>query len=224
MIKVIIVEDDPMVAEIDKRYTQDILELEVVGVYNNGKDALEALKSSKIDLVILDVYMPKLSGIEVLRQMRALGIKTDVIMVTAAYETNTLEEALSLGITDYLIKPFEYDRFIQALNKFKKKYDFIKVNSKFNQNNVDSLIHGNFIKNDKGLKKGLNENTLQKVRNFIKENSEKSYTSEEIADKVGLSRVTIRRYMNYMKDEGEIISEIDYETGGRPSIKYKISM
>ena len=142
MIKVIIVEDDPMVAEIDKRYVNDMDELKVVGVYNNGKDALEVLKTSKIDLVILDVYMPKLSGVEVLREMRALGIKSDVIMVTAAHETKCLEEVLRLGVVDYFIKPFEYNRFIQALNKFKKKYDLIEVNANFNQHEVDALIYG----------------------------------------------------------------------------------
>ncbi|MDZ7543237.1 response regulator, partial [Clostridium perfringens] len=87
MIKVLIVEDDPMVADINKRYIQDFQELTVARICNNGKDALEILNRNNIDLVILDVYMPKLTGIELLKEIRRREINTEVIMVTAEHES-----------------------------------------------------------------------------------------------------------------------------------------
>ena len=222
MINVLIVEDDPMVAAIDKKYTEDLPQFNIIGICNNGKEAFEILNNQQIDLIILDVYMPKVDGVELLKQMRKNDIKTDVIMVTAAHETNLLKEVLSLGVIDYLVKPFEHDRFTQALNKYVKKYNLINNNSTFNQSNIDEILKGSHKQENKVLKKGLNEKTLDMIRIFMKKNNNKSFTSEEIADGVGLSRVTIRRYMNYMMEIDELNSEIDYETGGRPSIKYKI--
>ncbi|MBB6713187.1 response regulator [Clostridium gasigenes] len=221
MIRVLIVEDDPMVAEIDKKYVEDVPQLTVVGICNNGKDALEVLKKNKVDLIILDVYMPKLNGIELLKELRKININSDVIMVTAADETKSLNEILNLGVIDYLIKPFEYQRFLGALNKFLEKYTLINTNYKFKQSDIDILIANKGKDNSGNIKKGLNEKTLDMIRECIKANNNKLYTSEEIAEKVGLSRVTIRRYMNYMMEIKEINSEIDYQTGGRPSIKYK---
>ncbi|MGL5315113.1 MAG: response regulator [Peptostreptococcaceae bacterium] len=222
MINVLIVEDDPMVAAIDKKYTEDLPQFNIIGICNNGKEAFEILNNQQIDLIILDVYMPKVDGVELLKQMRKNDIKTDVIMVTAAHETNLLKEVLSLGVIDYLVKPFEHDRFTQALNKYVKKYNLINNNSTFNQSHIDEILKGSYKQENKVLKKGLNEKTLDMIRIFMKKNNNKSFTSEEIADGVGLSRVTIRRYMNYMMEIDELNSEIDYETGGRPSIKYKI--
>jgi response regulator of citrate/malate metabolism len=224
MIKVLIVEDDPMVADINKRYIQDFQELTAVRICNNGKDALEILNRNNIDLVILDVYMPKLTGIELLKEIRRREINTEVIMVTAEHESKNIDEVLRLGIIDYLIKPFEYNRFIEAINKFLEKYKMFNTNNKLNQGEIDKIIGNSINLNSCNIKKGLQEKTLKNVRSFMENNKNKLYTSEEIADSLGLSRVTIRRYMNYMMEIKEITSEIDYETGGRPSIKYKWNM
>ena len=119
---------------------EDVPQLTVVGICNNGKDALEVLKKSKVDLIILDVYMPKLNGIELLKELRKMNINSDVIMVTAADETKSLNEILNLGVIDYLIEPFEYKRFLGALNKFLEKYTLINTNYKFKQSDIDILI------------------------------------------------------------------------------------
>lgn len=221
MIKVLIVEDDPMVADINKKYIQDFQELTVVGICNNGKDALDILNRNNIDLVILDVYMPRLTGIELLKEIRTREINTEVIMVTAENESKNIDEVLKLGVIDYLVKPFEYNRFVEAINKFLAKYKMVNTNNTLNQGEIDKIFGNSINLNSSNIKKGLQEKTLKNVRIFMENNKNKLYTSEEIADSLGLSRVTIRRYMNYMMEIKEIISEIDYETGGRPSIKYK---
>ena len=118
MYKVLIVEDDPMVAMINEQYIKRNKNFEIVGKCNNGLSALDFLENNTVDLLILDVFMPKMDGFETLRQIRNKQITVDAIMVTAANERESLEEALHLGIVDYLVKPFTFDRFQMALEKY----------------------------------------------------------------------------------------------------------
>ena len=118
MYKVLIVEDDPMVSMINEQYVRRNKKFFVAGVCRDGKNALEFLDSHDIDLIILDVFMPHQDGFETLRQIRKKQMSVDVIMVTAANDRESLEEALHLGIVDYLVKPFTFDRFCMALDKF----------------------------------------------------------------------------------------------------------
>ena len=115
MFKVLIVEDDPMVAMINEQYIGRNKNFIVVGKCKDGKSALEFLKDNEVDLLILDVFMPYTDGFETLRQIRNSQISVDAIMVTAANDRESLEEALHLGIVDYLVKPFTFDRFRMAL-------------------------------------------------------------------------------------------------------------
>ncbi|MDF2592229.1 MAG: hypothetical protein K0S75_1695 [Clostridia bacterium] len=125
MINVLIVDDDPMVAELNKRYVENVPNFKVVAVLYNGEDALKLLKSKKIELLILDIYMPKLDGISLLEEMRKNLLKTDVILVTAATEVNEIDKALKLGAVDYLIKPFDGDRIRKSLNNYLKRYNLL---------------------------------------------------------------------------------------------------
>ena len=104
MYKVIIVEDDPMVAMINNHYVEQDNRFDVVQVFRNGNDAFEYLSKSKVDLVILDVYMPVLDGLTLLKKIRTTGINTDVIMVTASNDKVTLDNVLKFGVIDYLVK------------------------------------------------------------------------------------------------------------------------
>ena len=118
MYQVIIVEDDPMVAEIDKQYVEHNNKMAIAGVFQNGQDALDFVRTHPVDLIMLDYYMPVMDGRTFLMKMRAEGILADVIMVTAASEARHVSELYSYGVSDYLIKPFDYNRFQAALQKF----------------------------------------------------------------------------------------------------------
>ena len=140
MYKVLIVEDDPMVAMINEQYIEKNELFRVVNKVNNGEEAISYLKEISVDLIIMDVYMPRLSGIETLREIRRLNINTPVIMVTAANDGKTFEEAMTLGAIDYLVKPFAYERFNMALLRFKEKDSVIHEGKALNQNNIDKLL------------------------------------------------------------------------------------
>ena len=140
MIKTIIVEDDPMVASINTQFAQKTPEIEFSGAFHNAADALAYLKENPVDLMLLDQYMPGVSGLELLTQLRREEIPVDVIMITAANDADHLKEALSLGVVDYLIKPFEYDRFEQAMKKFLLKRQIMSSQMEFTQSDIDRLV------------------------------------------------------------------------------------
>ncbi|MEI3306231.1 MAG: response regulator [Dysosmobacter sp.] len=114
----VIVEDDPMVSLLDRTYTEKDARFQVVQTFQNGQAALEWLSVNPADLVILDVYMPLLTGHELLRELRSRQISVDAIMVTAANDPGTVDALLKMGVVDYLVKPFTCDRFQQALETF----------------------------------------------------------------------------------------------------------
>lgn len=224
MYQVIIIEDDPMVAAINKQYVEIDSAFRVQKLFKNGIEALEYLKDTSVDLIILDYYTPLMNGKEFIDQLHLTGKAPSVIMVTSAGDTDIVSQLLTRGIVDYLIKPFEYNRFKMALDKFHQTRQLLNTaKSTLAQTDIDKLLTAPDRNSGSSnrLAKGLNESTLNLIRDFLKANSGNMYTSEQIAEQIHLSRITIRRYMNYMVDTGELVSGIDYQTGGRPSIKYR---
>lgn len=223
MYKVLIVEDDPMVAMINEQYISRNKQFCVAGKYNDGKSALEFLENNAVDLIILDVFMPHTDGFETLRQIRKKQISVDVIMVTAANDRDSLEEALHLGVVDYLVKPFTFERFRMALEKFVAQTDALKDLETLNQKNIDFIIDNSRKKTEEIHPKGIQKKTLNLIVQTLKENKKIWMTGDDIAEKIGLTGVTVRRYMNYLAETGMVIGEMNYETGGRPCMLYRIT-
>ena len=218
-----IIEDDSMVAAIDRQYVESDQRFRVEQVFKNGADALEYLEKNPVDLMILDYYMPVMTGGEFLDRFHAQGGSASVIAVTSAGDADIVQEMLSRGVLDYLVKPFEFSRFRQALDRFLQIRELLnQQKNRLNQETIDRMLHRQDAC-DSGaaqLGKGLNTATLKMIRAFLGENRGAAFTSEQIANQVHLSRITIRRYVNYMVETGELASTIDYQTGGRPSIRY----
>ena len=144
-------------------------------------------------------------------------------MVTAANDRASLEEALHLGVVDYLIKPFTYDRFRIALEKYVSHRSALKDLDTLNQENIDFIIENSHKKSEELYPKGIQEKTMQIILDEMRKNLPKWTTGDEIAERIGLTGVTVRRYLNYLTEKGILLSEIDYETGGRPCMRYKLS-
>lgn len=224
MLSAIIIEDDPMVSALNKQYTESTAQIKVIGQFKDGKAALEFLEKSKgVNLIILDVYMPRMGGLQFLKELRSRGIKADVIMVTAANSTASVEKALHYGVLDYLVKPFEYQRFNEALHRFLQKQNLIGSCARLDQSDVDFLFALSSANERNPAPKGMQRQTLEKIRSYLAQHGSQSHTSEEIAGSVGLSKVTVRHYMNYLLECREVSSGIDYGTGGRPRIVYRTS-
>lgn len=225
MINTIIVEDDPMVLEINKNYLNSNENIKLIKTFSNGADALEFLKiNSNIQLALVDCFMPKLDGLSLLKKIRELGIQTEIIMITAANDYESINKAVRFGALDYLVKPFEFNRFQEAINKYFKKYEVLKKDMAFDQNQIDSLFNNKKttspLKNKMKYEKGINPKTLDLIIEYFKKHLHKKITSDELSAELNLSAVTIRRYLNYLVEHDSLEFEIDYETGGRPCNKY----
>ena len=212
MYTVVIIEDDPMITRLNRRYVEQDSRFAVVQTFSAAHPALFWLQHNPIDLIILDVYMPQMSGTELLLQLRAKGVDADVIMVTSANDAKTVNDAVRLGAVDYLVKPFAYERFQQALEVFCRRRESVQRDS-FSQDALDHTPSA-------APPKGLQSQTLARIETYLRAAPDERHTSDEIASHVGLSVVTVRRYMNYLTDRQIIGSEMDYLTGGRPCLVY----
>lgn len=226
MIKTVIVEDDLMVAAINNQFALKTPGVQVVATFHDGKNALAFLKKTQVDLLLLDLYMPEYSGLELLSELRRLNQTVDVIMITAANDAPNIKEALHLGIIDYLIKPFQYERFAEAMDKFLLRRKVMENGITFSQSDIDQLVNlrrPSAQSKEMELQKGIQRQTLEHIRNCLKAHRDIYLTSEQIAEKTGLSKVTVRRYMNFLIEQNEVLSRVDYSTGGRPRVEYLIN-
>ena len=223
MYKIMIVEDDPMVAMINEQFVNRCGDFSVTHRCSNGEDALAILGSAPVDLVIMDVYMPRLDGIETLKKIREKDIPVSVIMVTAANDNSTVEEAVRLGAIDYLVKPFTFDRFKQALEKFRSGKQVLDADRTLDQKNIDILLGNAPAVRQEQEPKGIQDKTRERLMDCLAVSGE-WLTGEEISERTELSVVTVRKYMNYLVDTGEVQGRMNYETGGRPCMLYRVPL
>lgn len=227
MYHVIIVEDDPMVAFINRQYLQSDPLFVLDQTFTNGKDAIRYLETHKVDLTVVDYYMPLMNGMDFVKACRARGIDTYLVMITAANSADDFTTAISNGVMDYIVKPFSFERFQETLVKFKQVHKMKGSSARLSQEEIDQLMARRAAvpkdqSSDEPIK-GIHPRTLGTMREFLTSHSEEYLSSEEISKSVGLSRITVRRYLNYLLENGEIVSIVDYATGGRPSLRYRIS-
>lgn len=223
MYQVVIVEDDPMVAMLNRSFVERDRRFQVRESFRDGRTALSRLVQDPPDLLILDVYMPVLTGLELLRELRARAVETEAVMVTAANDTRTLDALMKLGVSDYLVKPFTYQRFQQALDAFCRHRQAVEGRACVSQSDIDRLLFSPHAGCGEGAApKGLQEKTLVHIEACLAGAPEQGCTSEEVAERAGLSAVTVRRYLNYLAEQGRAESSVNYDTGGRPSLRYRL--
>lgn len=219
MINVLVVEDDPMVAQLHEHYLSQIKGFELCDMCRNGDEALRLLQNRSYDLLILDVFMPSMDGLQLLAKIRENGFDVDVIIVSAANDKDKIKQALRLGAVDYIIKPFEFERFNLALNNYLKRYHIVEDQDIIEQSELDKTI----IRNEKEpvvtLPKGLDKNTLSVVWKCII-TFDGMFTTEEVSAKVGISRVSIRKYLEFLKSVRLLKLDLHRGSVGRPVYKY----
>ncbi|MGL4570332.1 MAG: response regulator [Clostridium sp.] len=221
MKKVVIVEDDPMVALINKRYVEMIQGFKVIGTVSSKEGLIEVLNKEDVSLILMDVYLPKENGINILKSVRELGYVTEVIMMTAADSSDDIRKAFAYGAVDYLIKPFEFERFKEAIEKYNKKLELFGT-KKIVQKDLDKLYSQEEVLKSKGesLPKGINKKTLNKIYEIIEDEKREYWTIRQISEKTGVSNVTIKKYVDYLESIDKAVVTIDYGNIGRPEYKY----
>ena len=209
--RVLIIEDDPMVAMIHTEYFKKKELTDDLSHVTSIEAAREYLENNDVDLIVLDNYLIDGQGIEYLPELKGYPI----IMITAANDVQTVEAALSNGVVDYLVKPFTYERFAQAIDKVQ---DYVKLLSKekINQDLIDDYLNSGRVEEEEdNLPKGLSRIALKKVLEAIKQHNS-GFTTQQIADKLDISRITIRKYLNHLVNINILSEDAEYYTSGRP--------
>ncbi|MFC0026975.1 response regulator [Neobacillus cucumis] len=222
MINVMIVEDDPMVAEINKQYLAKIDGFRLAATANSVAEATRFLDNYDIQLILLDIFMPGKQGLELLAHLRKNDLEIDVIIISAATDLERIKRALRYGVVDYLIKPFEFERFNAALNTYLEQTRFIDKQDSVSQQELDNLLlHRDEVVIAEELPKGLTKDTLKQLWDAIQELKDGPFSTDEVANVVGISRVSARKYLNFLKDLGILEVKVIYGTVGRPVYQHE---
>ncbi|MBR9787113.1 MAG: response regulator [Vibrionaceae bacterium] len=219
--RVMIIEDDLAIAELHHKYLSQLSGLEVVGIATTRMEAEMQLEILKPDLLLMDVYLPDGTGLEILNTLRAKNQTCDVILITAARDVDTLQTAMRGGVVDYLLKPIMFPRLEVALKKYLSQRERLDVAGSLDQSLVDKMLQSNSIadKASNRLPKGIDSVTLDKIRDLFL--GREILTADEAGEKIGASRTTARRYLEYLISAGELEADLNYGTVGRPERCYK---
>ena len=224
-IKIIIAEDDPQIAEIQQRFLERIEGVELLGVAHTLVEANDLLQVFQPNLILLDIQFPEGSGLELLTTIRSNNTATDVILITAAREVQTLTTALRNGVFDYILKPLNFSRLEASINKYRMHLEKLASLEKVAQSQVDEFINPHTKKTldeeDLILPKGIDAITLDSIRLLFKEKKD-MLTAENVSQKIGSGRTTARRYLEYLVATKVLIANVSYGTVGRPERRYSL--
>ncbi|ARV72701.1 response regulator [Vibrio campbellii] len=219
--RVMIIEDDIAIAELHHKYLSQLSGLEVVGIATTRMEAEMQLEVLKPDLLLMDVYLTDGTGLEILNTLRTNNQTCDVILITAARDVDTLQQAMRGGVVDYLLKPVMFPRLEAALQKYISQRQQLDVAESLDQNLVDKMLQSSVSAENtpQRLPKGIDGVTLDKIRALF--GGEVMFTADEAGEKIGASRTTARRYLEYLISSGELEADLNYGTVGRPERCYK---
>ncbi|MFL1406702.1 response regulator [Marinobacter sp. M1N3S26] len=225
-IRLLIVEDDTQIAEIQRRFVERMDGVELCGLAHTLADARDQIDVLRPDLVLLDVYFPDGNGLELLRELRASDSPSDVILITAAKEVDTLRSALRGGVFDYILKPLVFERLQAAIQRYREHRETLDSLGDVAQKEVDALLPRTPPESAgepaaPRLPKGIDALTLDKIREVVRTNGD--WSAEAVGQEIGASRTTARRYLEYLVSTDELTAEVTYGTVGRPERRYRLA-
>lgn len=221
-IRVVIVDDDFAVAQVNRAFVDAQPGFTVVAEAHTGAAALDAIERHRPHLVLLDVYLPDLGGLDVLRRLRAAGDDVEVIAVTAARDLDTVRRARLLGVRHYLVKPFSGASLVERLDDVRRGIvaDRAAPDAALDQRGVDRLL-GTSPGRRVALPKGLSQVSLERVAAGLAA-CRTDASAAEIAEALGMSRVSARRYLEHLVSSGAAEVAPRYGSAGRPEHRYRM--
>ena len=225
-IRLLIIEDDRKIAEIQRRFVERLDAVELCGIAHTLADARDLIDVLRPDLILLDVYFPDGNGLDLLRELRASDSASDVILITAAKEVDTLRSALRGGVFDYILKPLVFERLAEAVQRYREHLNRLSGLDQIAQKEVDALLPRSSQEHtptspaeSERLPKGIDSITLEKIREVLMGGGE--WSAEEVGGAMGASRTTARRYLEFLVGSGDASAEVSYGTVGRPERRYR---
>jgi response regulator of citrate/malate metabolism len=222
-IRVLVVDDEPLIAEAHRAYTEKVPGFAVVGVAHTARDAMAALRAGPVDLVLLDLNLPDKHGLEIARALRTAGSGTDVLAVTSARDIAMVRAAVALGVTHYLLKPFTFAAFRDKLDRYAQyRSQLLDAGEVAAQHEIDRVFATLRGAQQGSLPKGLDARTLDLVLGALRAvPGPAGLSAAEVAARIGASRVTARRYLEHLAEAGRVIRSPRYGGPGRPEVEYR---
>lgn len=211
---VLIIEDDPMVEFIHRSYLEKMGLFQALYSAATVEDAENLLAEKTIALILLDIHLKDGNGLDILRKLRMNQTNHEVILITAANEAPSVKEGLHLGVIDYLIKPFTFERFKKSIALFQEKKQRLE-GIEVDQATIDSLFKQAAPAPSDDLEKGLSIDTLTHILTVIHD-IHQPFTIQELADQCGLSHVSVRKYISHLEQTKQLKAETVYTKVGRP--------
>lgn len=225
-VRVLVVEDEEIAAAAHAEYMRRIDGFTLAGVARTGAEAITILGGSRapeapaIDLVLLDMNLPDLHGLDVCRRIHAAALPTEVIAITAVRELSVVRNAISSGIVQYIIKPFTFSTLAEKLGNYRQFRDSLAHQADTTtQTEVDQAFAALRDPGRASLPKGMSEQTLSSIIDLLRRRTDPASASE-VTETVGVSRVTARRYLEFLAEQGSVRRTPRYGTPGRPENEY----
>ena len=221
MITVLVVEDDAVAGEAHELYVGRVAGFEVAGRVRTGQDALRFLDQTPVDLVLLDLQLPDMDGLQVARALRTAGSGADVIAVTSARDLKVVRASIASGVVQYLLKPFTFAAMREKLEHYARfRASLGDDRDASGQSEIDRAFSALRGVDRASLPKGMGEETLEAVVAALREAPEGA-SAGTVGEAAGVSRVTARRYLEYLVTNGMAERQPQYGGVGRPEMTYR---
>jgi len=218
-VKVLVVDDEKVIADAHAEYVRRVPGFVVAGIAYSGNEALRFVRDHPVDVLFLDFNLPDLHGLEVCRLLRAARADCDIIAVTSNRDLAAVRAAVSLGVVQYLLKPFTFSAMRDKLERYADYRGQVHGPAPLAaQSEVDrafATLSGAPVAT---LPSGLSEQTLEAVARFVQRTSPAS--ALEVAAACGVSRVTARRYLEHLTTSGVLERRQRHRGAGRPELEY----
>lgn len=220
MIDVLVVDDDFRVAAIHRGFVERTPGFRVVATASGGEEALEAVAEHHPDLVLLDLYLPDAFGLDLVSRMRTDGHDCDILVISAAREADAVRAAIRHGAVSYLLKPFSFNDFRSRMEQYAAQRAGLEAAAVHDQADVDRVFSRTAPATTTGLPKGFSAETAALVASTLRE-TDGSLSAAECAERIGVSRVSARRYLEHLQESGKAEVALRYAGRGRPERRYR---
>ncbi|MBO0768004.1 MAG: response regulator [Solirubrobacterales bacterium] len=223
-ISTLIVDDDFRVAGVHAELIDSLASFRVAAVAHTAAAALESTRAHNPDLILLDLYLPDLHGLELLRHLGAVPEPADVIVLSAANDMDSVRTAMQRGALHYLIKPFSYETLTERLRLYAQVHAHRAEGRSTDQSEVDWMFDAlrRPSLQSRTLPKGCSRETADLVLEGLRK-ADGPLSTVQVADAAGVSRTTAHRYLSSLLEVGEVRLSLRYGQTGRPEHRYELS-
>lgn len=219
----LVIEDDDRIGAILSELVASTSGFSLLGRAGTLAQADAMMAGVVPQLLLVDISLPDGSGLEWVSRLRSHNREAYVIMVTASRDVETIQQALNLGVHDYIIKPLRLFRIQQSLDEILQLHQKLSEPGRLEQEDLDRLLGKGRAqpKEVRTTPKGIDSITLRQVLDLLAAEPESVFSTDTVAQRLLLSRTTARRYLEYLESEDRVDVDLNYGQRGRPERRYR---